>query len=320
MNATPPPTLDTLRHRRIVVTGATGFIGHALVDALADAGAEVIALSRNAVAAQAALPRLTDAVTWQATEELVPPEALAGAFGVVNLIGESVASGPWTDGRRERIRDSRVVSTENLVSAMRAMPSPPKVLVSASAVGYYGDRGDVPLAEDVPPASDFLAELCREWENEAAAASEFGVRVTTLRIGLVIGPDGGTLSAMLTPFRLGLGGRLGSGRQWWSWIHRSDLARLIRFALTTEVRGAMNATSPEPVRQDEFARTLARVLGRPALVSVPAFALRVVLGGLATELLSSKRVVPQKALGAGFHFEHPDLEGALRDALGSSTA
>jgi uncharacterized protein (TIGR01777 family) len=197
------------------------------------------------------------------------------------------------------------------------LESKPQVMVSASAIGYYGDRGDEELVEDSAPGNDFLAGVCQEWEKEAGKVEWGGVRSARVRIGIVLGPGGGALGAMLLPFKLGAGGPLGSGKQWWSWIHRDDLVALILYLIEhPEFSGSVNGTAPEPARQKDFARVLGRVLGRPALLPAPAFALKAVLGGFSTELLSSKRVLPKTTQDLGFRFQHPQLEAALRQALG----
>ena len=198
---------------------------------------------------------------------------------------------------------------------MEAADSKPKLLISASAIGYYGDRGEETLTEEVAPGGDYLAKLSVDWEEEAARAEALGVRVARLRIGIVLGADGGALGAMMLPFKLGLGGPLGSGRQWWSWIHRADLIGIIEFLLDRELNGPFNATAPEPVRQKEFARTLGKVVRRPALLPAPSFALSLVVGEFSTELLASKRVLPHAVQKAGYEFRFPELERALREIV-----
>jgi uncharacterized protein (TIGR01777 family) len=243
----------------------------------------------------------------------VSPDDLAGCDAVVNLAGENIAQ-RWTTAAKRRIRESRVNGTRALVAAMR--DSPPKVLVSASAVGYYGSRGDEILTERSEAGGDFLAQVCLEWEREAREAEKLGVRVALLRFGMVLGGEGGALPRMLPPFKLGMGGRLGSGSQWMSWIHIADLCDLILFALReSAVSGALNAASPNPVTNADFTRVLASVLHRPALLSVPAFALKGMLGEMAQVLLASQRAVPDRALRAGFVFQHPEIGSALRNLL-----
>jgi uncharacterized protein (TIGR01777 family) len=218
--------------------------------------------------------------------------------------------------KKQLIRDSRVLGTKNLVNALAQLSSRPKVLISASAIGYYGDRGEETLTEDAAPGSDFLAQVCRDWENEALKAESLGMRVVRLRIGLVLGRGGGTLQALLPLFRVGLGGPLGSGRQWWSWIHRDDLCRLIVQILANEsISGPVNATAPQPVRQKEFAQVLGRVLRRPAFLPTPAFALKIALGEFADGILASQRALPRRAQEMGYRFQFEELEGALREIL-----
>lgn len=305
---------------RVLLTGATGFVGRALARHLADAGHTVCALTRSP--GRTPLPGITDSFLWNPTSSPPLPRVFEGVEGVVHLAGESVV-GLWTASKREAIRESRVLGTRHLVRGLIELPagSRPKVLVSASAIGYYGDRGEEELTESSPPAGgeDFLSSVCRAWEAEACVAESAGIRVVRPRIGIVLGEGGGALGAMLRPFRMGLGGPLGNGRQWWSWIHRGDLAGLVRFALENEsLSGPMNATAPNPVRQGEFARELGRALDRPAVLPAPAFALRALLGGFSTELLSSKKVLPAAAGEAGASFAFPQLRGALEQILGRS--
>lgn len=298
----------------VLITGATGFIGSQLVQRLQTAGHRPSVLTRDPERARAKLPGIAAAHPWSPLEGPPPAEALRNVDAVVHLAGEPV-NGRWTEAKKRAIRDSRVVGTRNLVAAIGAAETPPSVLVSGSAIGFYGDRGDERLTEESAPGDDFLADTCKAWEAEADRAREHGVRVRKLRTGIVLEPGGGALDQMLLPARLGLSGPLGSGRQWWSWVHMDDEIGLIEHALTVEGSGPLNATAPEPVRQKEFAKTLGRVLGRPAFLPAPAFALKVVLGGFAVELLSSKRVLPEATQASGYRFRHPELEEALRDLL-----
>jgi len=275
----------------------------------------VRALSRDSVAAKQRVPHLKEVFPWNPLQELPPLQAFEGCDAVINLAGESIA-GRWTAPKKQLIRDSRVLGTKNLVNALAQLGSRPKVLISASAIGYYGDRGEETLTEDAAPGSDFLAQVCRDWENEALKAESLGMRVVRLRIGLVLGRGGGTLQALLPLFRVGLGGPLGSGRQWWSWIHRDDLCRLIVQILANEnVSGPINATAPQPVRQKEFAQVLGRVLRRPAFLPTPAFALKIALGEFADGILASQRALPRRAQEMGYRFQFEELEGALREIL-----
>ena len=280
---------------RVLVTGATGTLGARLCAALTDAGHEVAALSRDGAAARRRLPLLADAYDWQPLSGPPPPAALDGADAVVNLMGERVA-GRWTRRKRRAVYDSRVLGTRNLVAGVRAAADPPRVLVSASAMGYYGDRGEDILTEREPSGGDFLAEVCRDWEAEALRAQDAGVRTAALRFATILSPTGGILGVTRPVYRLGLGGRLGAGRQWWSWIHLDDAAALILWALEADISGAVNAASPNPVRQADFSAALARVLRRPAPWRVPGAALRLLLGGFAVEGLASRRLTPEAAL------------------------
>ncbi len=298
----------------VLISGATGLVGGRLTARLAAAGHRCRALSRDPAHARARVPALAEAYPWSPTEEPPPPEALRGVDAVVHLAGESVV-GRWTEAKRRAIHDSRVIGTRNLVTALRALEAPP-TLVSASAIGFYGDRGDLPLTESAPAGEGFLADVCRGWEAAAAEAEALGARVVRLRIGLVLGARGGALDAMLRPFRLGLGGPLGGGLQWWSWIHLEDVVGLIEQALVDDrLRGAVNATAPQPLRQREFARVLGRSLGRWAVLPVPRRALELALGDFASELLASRRVLPRAAEEARFAFAYPALEDALADLL-----
>lgn len=301
---------------RVTVTGATGLIGRALLPALRARGDEVTALSRDPARAGDLLG--VPVVAWEPMEEPAPPGALAGRDAVVHLAGESIAQ-RWSLRARRAIRESRRLGTRNLVEGLGEVPAPqrPSVLVSGSAVGYYGPRGEEPVDEEAPPGGDFLAAVCLAWEQEAHRAQEQGLRVVRLRTGVVLDPAGGALQRMLPPFRLGLGGPIGSGRQYVSWIHPRDLVALILLALDRpELRGALNGTAPEPVTNRELARGLGRVLHRPALTPVPGLALRGLYGQMATMLTSGVRALPARALVLGFSFEHPELDGALADLLG----
>jgi uncharacterized protein (TIGR01777 family) len=244
-----------------------------------------------------------------------PPEAALGNVdAVIHLAGENVAQ-RWTAPVKRRILESRVTGTRALVRAMASLPRPPATLICASAVGYYGSRGDETLAEAAAPGEGFLAEVCIAWEREALAAQELGVRVVRMRTGVALDPRGGALGRMLFPFRWGLGGPLGDGRQWMPWIHVEDLAELFRFAVETSIEGAVNAVSPNPVENSDFTRELAHALRRPAFLPTPKFALRALFGEMAEVLLASQRVIPQAAVSAGFQFRFPHLAPALADLL-----
>jgi len=300
----------------VAITGATGFVGTRLTAHLLAAGHEVVALTRSPERAEGVLPVRCRVAAWDPEHGRVDAGALDGVDAVVNLAGAGVADGRWTARRKDAIRRSRVDATRLLVDTIAALPSPrrPRVLVSASAIGFYGDRGDEILTEESAGGAGFLAEVCRGWEDAAAGAEAHGVRTVRLRIGVVLGRDGGALARMLPPFRLGLGGRIGSGSQWMSWIHVDDLVALVAFALERhDVRGVVNAVAPAPVTNAELTATLGRVLGRPAIVPVPSVALRVALGEMADVLLAGQRVMPTAAQALGFRFAHPELGGALVD-------
>jgi uncharacterized protein (TIGR01777 family) len=262
-------------------------------------------------------PKAVEEVRWDPMGRTIGPEAMSGCDAVVHLAGESLAAGRWTAARKQRIYDSRIQGTRLLAESLGRLSKPPRVLACASAIGYYGDRGDEILREDSRPGSGFLPDLCRHWEEASTAASAAGIRVVKLRIGVVLSLKGGALVKMLPPFRLGVGGKIGSGRQYWSWITLEDLARVIVRALEDEeLNGAVNAVAPAPVTNLEFAKTLGRVLGRPALFPLPAFAARLALGEMADELLlAGARVEPARLAAAAHTFAHPRLEGALRHIL-----
>jgi hypothetical protein len=277
----------------VAVTGASGFIGRRLTKLLEARGDAVRPVSLRTA------PRSED---------------LAGCDAVVHLAGEPVAQ-RWSAAVRRRIVESRVEGTRGLIAAMR--PHRPNVLVSASAVGYYGSRGEEVLTEHIAVGTDFLSEVSAAWEREAVEAEKFGVRVVRLRIGVVLGAGGGALAKMVTPFRLCMGGKVGSGKQWMSWIHLDDLCKMILFALgESTLRGVLNATSPHPVTNVEFTRALARTLHRPAVLPVPSLALRLMFGEMSQVLLASQRAVPEAALRAGFEFQYPDVAAALVQILG----
>ena len=242
-----------------------------------------------------------------------PAKAFSNTDAVVHLAGESV-SGRWNAAKKKLVRESRVVGTRNLIAAIEKMEAKPKSLISASAIGYYGDRGDELLPENVPPGDDYFAEVCGAWEAEANKASAFGTRVVNLRVGIVLGP-GGALARMLPLFKIGAGGALGNGRQWWAWVHRADVVGLICHLLDSDVEGPINATSPNPSRQKQFADVLGYVLKRPSFMPAPAFALKLALGEFSNELLSSKRTESQKPIDSGYEFQYPELESALREIL-----
>ncbi len=306
---------------RMVVVGGTGFIGRAVLsECRARWGQElkVTVVTRRKEGAEL-FPAWQRPFVWNVEESVPPPSLLENADVVINLAGERVAQ-RWTAAVKQRIRDSRILTTRNLVEAMRQTAHPPKVLINASATGYYGDRGDEELTEASPPGEGFLAEVCRLWEEEALRASELGVRVVCARFGIVLGPNGGALERLLPVFEWGLGARWGSGHQWVPWVHLSDAARLVLHAITHEqIRGAMNVVAPNPVTNREFVRALARAVGKPAflatLLRVPSFVLRLQLGEGASVLTASQRVIPSVALATGYTFLEPTVERALREVV-----
>lgn len=304
----------------VLVTGATGLVGRRLVPRLLKDGVSVRALTRRLSPAAGVIDPRAVPVRWDGAR--VPSEAVRAVDAVVHLAGEPVFGGLPTRARKQRIRASRVDATRGLVETIGALAESerPRSLVCASAVGFYGERGDETLDESAAPGEGFLAELCRDWEAAAARASEHGLRVVSLRIGIVLAREGGALPVMALPFRFGLGGRVGSGRQWLPWIHVDDLVAMIETALGDDAwRGVVNAVAPEPVRNADFSRALARALRRPALLPVPAFAVRAALGDLAPELLDSRRTVPKRALEWGFGFAHERAETALAAELARPT-
>jgi len=299
---------------RVLITGGTGFLGRALAGRLQEAGYEVVVLSRQPERAR--LPPGVRAVRWDGRTAAGWGELADGAFALINLAGESIGQ-RWTEATKRRLRESRLNAGRAVVEAVAAASTRPQVLLQASAVGYYGPRGDELLTETDPPGSDFLAQLAVDWEASTQPVEAMGVRRVILRTGLVLERDGGALARLLLPFRLFVGGPLGDGRQGWSWIHRADWVEAVRFLMErADARGPYNLTAPQPVSNAEFARTLGRVLGRPSWLPVPAFALRLVFGEGADFLLTGQFVQPRRLLEAGFRFRYPDLESALRAILG----
>ena len=302
---------------KLAVTGATGLVGGALCQNLIQAGHQVVALARNPEKAREKLPTV-EVVAWDATSGHPPIDALEGLDAVVHLAGEPVAAGRWTSQRKKMIHESRVAGTRNLVEGLSHCQNPPKVLVSGSAIGYYGTHGDELLEETSHPGNDFLAELCQQWESEAKRATDSGVRVVLVRSGLILAREGGALPRMLPLFKMCVGGPLASGTQWMSWIHIKDELEAIGYAIEhDEIEGPLNLTAPNPVTNEEFSRTLARVLRRPAFFRVPGFVLQLLLGEMAeTLLLKGQRVLPKKLEQSGYQFSFSDLSGAFADLLG----
>jgi uncharacterized protein (TIGR01777 family) len=297
---------------RVVISGATGLIGRALAGVLAAAGQEVIRLTRRPA------PSRSDEIGWDPGTGRIDATGLEGADAIVHLAGESVAGGRWTAARKRAIRESRTAGTRLLATTLAGLARRPRVLVSASAVGYYGDRGDELLTEDSAPGTGFLSEVAQAWEAAADPARRAGIRVVHPRIGMVLAAHGGALRAMLPLFRLGLGGVVGTGRQHVAWVALGDLVEVIRFLLAADgISGPVNAVAPDPVTNRELTLTLGRVLRRPTLAPLPAFLVPVLFGEMGPPLLlASARVRPARLQAAGFRFPHPTLEGALRAELG----
>ena len=296
---------------KILITGGTGFIGSALTRSLTDQGYEVTVLSRN--------PDSVEKICGPGIKALnnlnqLKPEDTFQA--IINLAGAPIFDARWSDARKQIIRDSRIGLTRQLVASMARMAVKPELLISGSAIGYYGDQGDTVLTEQSATHKDFSEQLCTDWENEAKKAEHLGGRVCLIRTGLVLAEGGGLLKRMLLPFRLGLGGRLGDGQQWMSWIHRQDWIAIARLMITdSSMQGAYNATAPNPVTNSEFARTLAHCLNRPALLPVPAWLLKILLGEMSGLVLGSQRVMPERLLALGFKFQYTDLSSALNQVL-----
>jgi uncharacterized protein (TIGR01777 family) len=296
---------------RALITGATGLIGRQLLGSVENP----VVLSRRPDEARRILG-FVEAHQWDPESGPAPSDALRGTEIVFNLAGESVLEGRWTDKKKRRIRNSRVVGTRNLVAGLALMKSRPRVLVSASAVGYYGDRGDEELDERSVAGHGFLADVCADWEREAMAASRLGIRVVCVRIGIVLAPEGGALGRMLTPFRMGLGGRLGSGRQWMPGIHIKDVAGILLHASrNNEITGPMNAIAPSPVTNADFTRALADTVHRPAFLPVPRAVLRLAFSELSDILIASQRAFPRVSELTGYAFACTNLRGALDDVM-----
>lgn len=289
---------------RILISGASGLLGSALVPSLESHGYEVTRLVRRGT-------NQSNEIQWDPTRP-IPPDAVSGCDAVIHLSGESI-TGRWTAAKKKRIRDSRVITTRNLSEALAKCEKPPKAFLCASAIGYYGSRDDEVLTEKSAPGSGFMPDVCREWGSATELVASAGIRTINLRAGLVLSGKGGALKPMLLPFRLGLGGRIGSGRQWWSWIHIEDFVAAVLHILRNEsVKGPVNMVSPNAVTNAEFTKTLAKVLRRPALLTVPAFVARLAFGQLADEaLLASARVEPKRLIDSGFTFRLSELETAL---------
>ncbi|HMV47114.1 MAG TPA: TIGR01777 family oxidoreductase [Blastocatellia bacterium] len=294
---------------RVLVTGATGLIGRALCLQLASEGHEITVLSRRPDAAHVVPSART--FGWNPEVESPPREAWQGVEAVIHLAGEPVAAIRWTDEHKKRIRDSRVKGTRHLVAGMKELSVPPKVFVSSSAVGFYGNRGQESLDETSSSGKGFLTEVCVEWEHEAASAGQLGIKTSLVRVGVVLSEHGGALEKMLPPFKLGLGARLGDGQQWFPWIHLDDIVGIFRHALLNQLSGPVNGVAPNGVTNEEFTNALAGALHRPTFLPVPEFALRLLMGEMANVVLVSQRVFPKVALDNGYRFKYADLTAAL---------
>ena len=296
----------------ITITGASGLIGRRLLKNLGAAGHALTVVSRHA---GTNVPPGVGVAAWDPMKGPPPEDSVRNANAIIHLAGEPVAQ-RWNADAKRRIRESRVVGTRNLVQALSNLRTTPQTLICASAVGYYGSRGDELLREDSAPDDSYLAQVCAAWEKEALAAEAFGMRVVRVRIGVVLDTRGGALQRMLTPFRMGVGGRLGDGRQWMSWIHLADLAAMFQFAVENPVRGALNGVAPIPVTNADFTQTLAKAVHRPAIFPVPVFGLKLLFGEMSEVLLASQRVLPAAPEAAGFKWSFPELGGALKGLLG----
>jgi len=297
---------------KILVTGGTGFVGRPLVRKLVENNHEVVLLSRNPEAAKSALALPLTVFKWDPEASTPPKEAYQGIEGIVHLAGESIAAGRWTEKQKKKILDSRTLSTRNLLKGAVEAGVKPKVLVMASAIGIYGDRGNDSLSESSPQGIGFLADVCRAWEKESQYPGLESVRKVNLRIGIVLGKDGGALQKLLPLFKLGGGGPVGNGKQWMSWIHRSDLVEMILYSLTHDsVSGAVNAVAPNPSTNAEFSKALGKACNRPAFMPAPAIALKLAMGEMSELVLASQKVEAKKILDSGFVFTYPKIQEAL---------
>ncbi|HXF38810.1 MAG TPA: TIGR01777 family oxidoreductase [Blastocatellia bacterium] len=299
---------------KILISGATGLIGRALCHVLNEDGHTIVGVSRSSRKPSGL--NVGEMYQWDSQAGPPPEAALNQVDAVINLAGEPIAAKRWSDQQKKSIRDSRIVTTRNLVEGMRRAKRKPEVFVSSSAVGYYGNRGDERLEETSPPGRGFMSEVCQEWEREAARASELGIRVVFVRTGVVLSADGGALEKMLPPFKMGAGGRLGSGKQWFPWIHIDDIVGIFRHSIVNaKATGPINGAAPQPATNAEFTRELGHALHRPAFLPVPEIALRILMGEMAGVLFDSQRVIPAAALASGYEFRYPQLGPALADVL-----
>jgi uncharacterized protein (TIGR01777 family) len=295
---------------KILVSGSHGLVGTALIKSLEqDGGYEIFRLVRH-------YPESSFEIEWSPDRYSIALARIEGFDAVVHLAGESIAASRWTEEKKRKIRESRIKGTKLLADALANLSSPPRTLISASAIGYYGNRGDELLTEASGPGDDFLADVCREWEATTALATEKGIRVVNTRFGIILDAHGGALAKMLPPFRMGIGGKIGSGKQWMSWIALDDVVGAIKFALSNSLAGAVNFVAPNPVTNAEFTKTLGKALSRPTIFPIPAFGVRLLFGEMADALLlSSQKVEPARLTRAGYQFQYLDLEEALRHKL-----
>ena len=299
----------------VLVSGGTGFIGNRVCDALHQKGDAVHVLSRDPVRAQSKLNSAKAVYSWNPEIEKLPADATSNMNAVIHLAGESIA-GRWNPEKKRRIRDSRILSTQNLVTSLADTDTKPDVLVCASAIGYYGGNDSESFTEASPAGTDFIAEVCEEWEAAAQKANALGIRVVTVRIGLVLGLGGGLLQQVLPPFKMGVGGILGNGKQWMSWVHIDDVVGILLHALeSNQIHGTLNATAPNPVRNTEFTKTLGGVLRRPTLFPVPTFGLKLMMGEFADFIVMSQKVIPERTEASGYEFYYRTLESALNALL-----
>jgi hypothetical protein len=300
---------------KIAITGATGFVGTRLVERLQTEGHQIVVLTRNPNSAVKAFSNAVEIVAYNPMESGAWQDAIAGCDGVVNLAGEPIAENRWTPERKQSLMNSRKITTEKVVEAICKANPKPSVLVNASAIGYYGTSETATFEESSESGNDFLAEVCRAWEAEANKVTECGTRLVILRTGIVLGM-GGALERMLTPFRMFAGGPIGTGRQWFSWIHRDDLVNLMIRALTrSEMEGVYNATAPNPVRMEEMTTTMGQVMNRPSWLPVPGFALEALLGDGAIVVLEGQQVLPKRTVADGFEYQYPTVKSALEEIL-----
>ncbi len=298
---------------KILITGASGLVGTELQKSFAEKGYEMLLASRSE-------PKNETYVRWSIEEGFAEPEKLEGIDAVVHLAGENVSGLRWSDEKKKAIRDSRVLGTRNVVDAISKLKNKPKVFVASSAIGFYGERGDEEVNESSAVGSGFLSDVSKEWEAESRRAEDAGIRTVLLRTGIVLSKDGGALGTMLTPFKLGVGGVVGNGKQWMSWISMEDEIAIINFVIENEnIRGAVNAVSPNPVTNQEFTKALGEVLYRPTFLPLPEFAVSMVFGEMGDALLlASTKVLPKRLMDAGFEFKYPDLKPALVNAISNS--